>query len=162
VSELRLASLLTTLAMVACASGRQATAVAWKAAEPANFEPPAIRVEVAAQESASIPPAPIEAPGPRSDAPTPTWSAIYARYLAPGTEGGCARSRGCHAEAMSDASSTYAWLAQRGYIAGAESALVKSNSCLHWFGGNMPPRGGANSDAARDLAAWVAAGAPNN
>ena len=160
-NAIRLASSLTTLALVACASGRQAPAVAWKAAEPAHFEAPAVRVEVAAPDAASAPPAPVETTSPQPEAPT--WSAIYARYLAPGTEGGCARSRTCHAAAMSDASSTYSWLAQRGYIAGTQSSLVsKTNSCLHWFGGNMPPRGGANDEAARDLTAWVAAGAANN
>jgi hypothetical protein len=61
---------------------------------------------------------------------------------------------------MSDAPTAYDWLARRGYIDGTRSALVsKSNSCLRWFGGNMPPRGEANADAARDLEAWVAAGA---
>jgi hypothetical protein len=64
---------------------------------------------------------------------------------------------------MSDAPSAYEWLAQRGYIAGPQSALVsRSNSCLRWFGGNMPPRGTANDTAARDLEAWATAGASNN
>jgi hypothetical protein len=97
-----------------------------------------------------------------SAAPPPTWSAIYARYLGPGTVGACARTRACHASEMSDAASTYSWLAQRGYIAGAQSALVGSNSCLRWFGGNMPPRGAGDAEAVRDLEAWVAAGAANN
>jgi hypothetical protein len=64
---------------------------------------------------------------------------------------------------MSDAASAYSWLEQRGYISGAQSALVsKTNSCLTWFGGNMPPRGGRDEDAERDLGAWAAAGARNN
>jgi hypothetical protein len=64
---------------------------------------------------------------------------------------------------MTDAPSAYGWLVQRGYIDGARSVLVsKTNSCLRWFGGNMPPRGEANGGAARDLEAWVAAGAPEN
>jgi hypothetical protein len=64
---------------------------------------------------------------------------------------------------VADASSAYAWLEKRGYIAGVQSPLVSSsNSCLRWFGGNMPPRGKVNSQAARDLTAWAAAGAPND
>jgi hypothetical protein len=91
----------------------------------------------------------------------PTWATIYARYLGPGTEANCARSH-CHAAVMPDADSTYRWLAQRGYIAGERSALVGGNSCLRWFGGNMPPKGVPNESAARDLTAWAAAGALDN
>jgi hypothetical protein len=90
------------------------------------------------------------------------WADIYATYLAPGTTGGCGRSRPCHADVMADAGSAYTWLAQRGYIAGAQSPLVSKNSCLRWFGGNMPPRGEPNEAAVRELQAWVAAGAPEN
>ena len=94
---------------------------------------------------------------------TPTWSGIFARYLAVGTEGGCGRSGACHAPEMAQASSAYDWLEQRGYIAGTKSPIASaSNSCLRWFGGNMPPRGKPNEKAARDLIAWVAAGAPND
>jgi hypothetical protein len=61
---------------------------------------------------------------------------------------------------MRDASSAYDWLARRGYIDGARSALVSpANSCLRWFGGNMPPQARPAEDATRDLQAWVAAGA---
>lgn len=94
--------------------------------------------------------------------PAPTWASVYARYFGPGTAGSCGRSRACHADVMVDADSAYQWLAQRGYIAGAQSPLVGSNSCLRWFGGNMPPRGAPNEEAARDLGAWAAAGAQNN
>jgi hypothetical protein len=88
---------------------------------------------------------------------------LFAHYFAAGTEGACGRSRACHAADAVDASSAYAWLEERGYIAGARSPLVSaSNSCLRWFGGNMPPRGKANAQAAEDLTAWVAAGAPND
>jgi hypothetical protein len=91
------------------------------------------------------------------------WEGLYARYFAPGTEGGCASAHACHAEAMGDADSAYTWLAQRGYIAGMRSPLVSpTNSCLKWFGGNMPPRGKANDSAVRDIEAWVADGARNN
>jgi hypothetical protein len=92
----------------------------------------------------------------------PTWSAIYARYLSPHSDGGCGRSD-CHADVMGDPASAYAWLAQWGYIAGTRSPLVSTtNSCLVWFGGNMPPSGAPNDAALRDLTAWVAAGAPQN
>jgi hypothetical protein len=61
---------------------------------------------------------------------------------------------------MRDASAAYGWLARRGYIDGTRSALVSpANSCLRWFGGNMPPRARPAEDATRDLQAWVAAGA---
>jgi hypothetical protein len=102
------------------------------------------------------------APAP-SSVPSPTWSQIYAAYFAPRTTGGCGRSRTCHADTMADASTAYGWLTQRGYIDGTRSALVsKTNSCLRWFGGNMPPRGNPDGDATRDLEAWVAAGAPED
>ncbi len=95
--------------------------------------------------------------------PTPTWTEIYATYFAPGTAGSCARAGKCHPDVMADATSAYTWLAQRGYVAGAHSALVsKTNSCLRWFGGNMPPGAAPNEDAVRDLEAWVALGAPAN
>jgi len=93
----------------------------------------------------------------------PTWDAIYGRYFGPHSEGGCGRTGGCHANEMSDSTSAYSWLADRGYIAGTTSALVsRTNSCLRWFGGNMPPRGAPNEDAVRDLTAWVAAGATSH
>ena len=101
-----------------------------------------------------------EAPAP--SLPPPRWATLYGRYFAPGTAGSCGRSHGCHADVMGDADSAYQWLSQRGYIAGAQSALVGTNSCLRWFGGNMPPRGTSNEEAARDLSAWAAAGAQNN
>jgi hypothetical protein len=83
--------------------------------------------------------------------------------MAPGTEGSCGRTGRCHARQMADATSAYEWLKQRGYIAGAESALASNaNSCLRWFGGNMPPGGHANPQAAAAVAAWVAIGAPEN
>jgi hypothetical protein len=152
-------SALGCLALVACGGAAVSPASAWKAADPAPVIAPPVRMEVAAQEPSALPPArePSE-----SAAPAPTWTAIYARYLGPGTVGGCAGTRACHASVMSDAATTYSWLAQRGYIAGPQSALVGSNSCLRWFGGNMPPRGASDTDAARELEAWVAAGAANN
>jgi hypothetical protein len=129
--------------------------------------------------SASLPQDPIATPAPvspvaASDAvvegesfsparAAPRWSWLFAQYFAAGTEGACGRSRACHAADIMDASSAYEWLERHGYIAGVQSPLVStSNSCLRWFGGNMPPRGMPNSQAAQDLTAWVAAGAPND
>lgn len=152
-------SILGCLALVACAGGRQAAPAAWKAADRAPVEAQPVRMEVAAQEPPGPPPAPVRT---EIAAPVPTWTAIYARYFAPGTAGGCASTSACHAKTMSDAPSTYSWLAQRGYITGSRSALVGNNSCLRWFGGNMPPHPSRNEDAVRDLQAWVAAGAAND
>lgn len=93
----------------------------------------------------------------------PTWSALFAEYFGPGSPGSCGRASRCHAEDMHDAASAYTWLSRRGYIDGTRSALVSpSNSCLRWFGGNMPPQGQPAEDATRDLQAWVAAGAPDD
>src|SRR5271165_18228 len=145
----RVASSLGCLALFACAGARQVLPDVPKAADVAHFEVQPTQEAAAAQEASVAPPLPTEA---EVETPAPTWSAIYARYLGPGTEGGCGRSRACHAATMSDAPSAYSWLAQRGYIAGAQSPLVSAtNSCLRWFGGNMPPRGGANDHATRDL-----------
>jgi hypothetical protein len=88
----------------------------------------------------------------------PTWAALYQSYLASGTEGHCAS---CHSE-TSSASGTYTWLQGRGYIAGTTSTLVASGSCLTWFGGNMPPGGPNDAQAASDMTAWAADGAQNN
>jgi hypothetical protein len=96
---------------------------------------------------------------PAPSTPAPTWAAIYDRYLAAHGSGGCARSAACHRSQMGDAPSAYQWLRQRGYIDGTGSALVRSNSCLRWFGGNMPPHGNDDPRAVVDLSAWVAAGA---
>ena len=102
-------------------------------------------------------------PPPHAVPPPPTWSAIYAAYFGEGSAGSCGRSRSCHADEMRDAGAAYDWLARRGYIDGTQSALVRANSCLRWFGGNMPPQGQASSDdARRELEAWVAAGAPDD
>jgi hypothetical protein len=100
---------------------------------------------------------------PPSREPAPTWSTLYDRYFSQTSEASCGRSRKCHASEMADAASAYTWLSQRGYISGQASAIASTrNSCLHWFGGNMPPGGKPNPRAVEDLSAWVAAGAPNN
>ena len=91
--------------------------------------------------------------------PAPTWSALYAEYLASGTEGNC---QGCHGSQMGSASAAYSFLQGKGYISGASSSLVKGSSCLSWFGGNMPPGGPSDAKAAAAMSAWVAAGAQND
>jgi hypothetical protein len=100
-------------------------------------------------------------PAERDDA-APTWSQVFDRHFASGTAASCGRSHECHASQMGDAPSAYTWLRQRGYIDGTQSALVRANSCLRWFGGNMPPRGSDDPTAVSDLSAWVAAGASEN
>jgi hypothetical protein len=135
--------------------------VAERLAQPSARPEIVLDAAIVVTPSATVPaPSAAPAPPPMSDAPT--WTAIYARYLGPSTEGGCGRARACHAQAMADAPSAYEWLAHRGYIAGPRSPLVMSNSCLRWFGGNMPPKGNTNEQAARDLTAWANAGAANN
>jgi hypothetical protein len=90
----------------------------------------------------------------------PTWGAIFGNYLAAGTPGDCGH---CHGE-MAAAQSAYTWLQGRGYIGGGSPALTDSSqSCLSWYGGNMPPRGPSSlSSAKADMDAWAAAGAQNN
>ena len=65
---------------------------------------------------------------------------------------------------MSSASKGYTWLKGKGYITNASSPLVDSSqSCLSWFGGNMPPSGpSSNAAATTAMKAWAAAGAANN
>jgi hypothetical protein len=104
--------------------------------------------------------------GPQNDggpAAAPTWSLIYSSYLAGGTVGDCSSSS-CHSSEMSSASNGYAWLRAHGYISGASSSLVNSNSsCLSWYGGNMPPNGPTSlANAQADMDAWAKAGALNN
>jgi hypothetical protein len=112
----------------------------------------------ASSRESQLPEAPRASAAPVEPAP-PTWSQVYGRYLAVDSAASCARSVACHASQMGDASSAYEWLRQRGYIDGTQSSLVRSNSCLRWFGGNMPPRGADDPRAVVDLRAWVAAGA---
>jgi len=142
-------------ALVGCSTTHRSPEVAGIHIDAHGLEPPsesAVQAKGSTQES-SIPSARLE----------PTWGLIYARYFAPETEGGCGRAGACHRSQTADAASTYEWLSERGYIAGTQSPLVSpTNSCLRWFGGNMPPRGQPNASAARDLNAWVAAGAKND
>jgi hypothetical protein len=89
-----------------------------------------------------------------------TWTHVYKTYLAGSTPGDCTQ---CHGE-LSSPPAAYAWLASRGYIAGASTTLTSTSaSCLTWYGGNMPPGGPTSSpQAVADMDAWAAAGAPNN
>jgi hypothetical protein len=65
---------------------------------------------------------------------------------------------------MSSAKNAYSWLTSQGYINGTGSPLTDpQQSCLSWYGGNMPPRGPTSlSGAKADMDAWAAAGAQNN
>jgi hypothetical protein len=84
----------------------------------------------------------------------PTFTAIFNAYLT-----GC---KMCHTQTQSSRA-TYLWLRSQGYITGASPALVDSaQSCLSWYGGNMPPGGGDNATAVADMNAWAAAGALDN
>jgi hypothetical protein len=95
-----------------------------------------------------------------------TWTGIYNAYFATGTIGHCA---GCHSDAgrvvpLNSASVAYDSLQSVGQIAGTASPIaIAGQSRLTWFGGDMPPNGPTTApDAAQAIAAWVAAGAPNN
>jgi hypothetical protein len=147
--------LLSAVASTAsCAVPSQPVARAPRVAVAAHDDPPPVR---AIENSRSV--------VARDDGarPAPTWSEVFDRYLAPGTDGACGRSRACHAAEVRDAASAYGWLAQRGYIAGTDSPIASTtNSCLRRLGGNMPPRGGDNAQAAIDVRAWAAAGARND
>lgn len=104
-------------------------------------------------------PPPPDSGGPPPPPPTPTWSSIFNDYLSGSAEGRC---YACHSEGSS-AKNLYSWLQGRGYISGASSALVDpSQSCLSWYGGNMPPSGPNDAKAVTDMNAWATAGAANN
>jgi hypothetical protein len=108
-------------------------------------------------------PTPTPAPTtPPSTGGAPTWTKIWTSYLAAGTIGNCAAS-GCHAQ-TSTASGAYSWLSGKGQITATNAPIADtSQSCLSWLGGDMPPSGpGSSAAAASDLAAWAAAGAPND
>jgi hypothetical protein len=84
----------------------------------------------------------------------PTFSSLFNAYLT-----GC---KMCHTQ-TSSSNATYLWLRSQGYITGSSPALVStSQSCLSWYGGNMPPGGGDDAAAVTDMNAWAAAGALNN
>jgi hypothetical protein len=89
-----------------------------------------------------------------------TWTTVFNNYLAGSTKGRCSS---CHSQGSSKAN-LYSWLKSKGYINGTSSALVDSNqSCLSWYGGNMPTNGPSSwSQAVSDMNSWAAAGAQNN
>lgn len=89
-----------------------------------------------------------------------TWTTVFNNYLAGSTKGRCSS---CHSQGSSK-SNLYSWLAGKGYINGKSSALVDPNqSCLSWYGGNMPTNGPSSwSQAVSDMNSWAAAGAQNN
>jgi hypothetical protein len=89
-----------------------------------------------------------------------TWTTVFNNYLAGSTKGRCSS---CHSQGSSKAN-LYSWLKGKGYINGTSSALVDSNqSCLSWYGGNMPTNGPSSwSQAVTDMNSWAAAGAQNN
>ncbi len=88
-----------------------------------------------------------------------TWTSIFNNYMAGSREGRCSS---CHSQG-STAAKLYSWLSGKGYISGTKSALVSSSqSCLSWYGGNMPPSGPSDAKAVSDMNAWAASGAPNN
>jgi len=88
---------------------------------------------------------------------------IYTSYMKSGTAGNCG-STFCHPQAGS-ASGAFSYLQSQGYMSGSPPRLVKQGqSCLSWYGGNMPIGGGGgnNTQAVTDMNAWAAAGAMNN
>ena len=89
-----------------------------------------------------------------------TWTTVFNTYLAGSTKGRCSS---CHSQGSSKAN-LYSWLKNKGYINGTKSALVDSSqSCLSWYGGNMPTNGPSSwSQAVTDMNSWAAAGALNN
>jgi hypothetical protein len=89
-----------------------------------------------------------------------TWTTIFNSYMAGSTKGRCSA---CHSQGSSK-SNLYTWLKGKGYINGTKSALVDPNqSCLSWYGGNMPTNGPSSwTQAVSDMNAWAAAGAQNN
>jgi hypothetical protein len=89
-----------------------------------------------------------------------TWTTVFNTYLAGSTKGKCSS---CHSQGSSKAN-LYSWLKSKGYINGTSSSLVSTKqSCLSWYGGNMPTNGPSSwAQAVTDMNAWVAAGAQNN
>ena len=86
----------------------------------------------------------------------PTWTQLHTLYLKSGTIGNCPH---CHSSTGS-ASSAFTWIKSKGY---SPAALVdKNQSCLSWFGGNMPSSGVTSAAATKDFNAWFAAGGLNN
>jgi hypothetical protein len=85
---------------------------------------------------------------------------VWTNYLKGGTVGNCSH---CHGQ-TSSASAAYSWLKGKGQIGGSKPALTDpAQSCLTWYGGNMPTNGPSQvANAVNDMNAWAAAGAANN
>ncbi|HEX4337487.1 MAG TPA: hypothetical protein VH062_16345 [Polyangiaceae bacterium] len=103
-------------------------------------------------------PTPPVMPGAISGAPG-TWTHIFTAYLQTGAVGNCTY---CHPQ-MADPAKSYKWLDGEGYMDGKGSPLVTSDSCLSWYGGDMPPgTPPAAADAKAEMDTWAAAGAHND
>jgi hypothetical protein len=93
----------------------------------------------------------------------PTWTDLYNTYFAAGTIGNCTQ---CHAADMVTPASSFSWLNSSSlmYLDPTDPLLLDTTqSCLSWFGGNMPPAGPTtNATAVKDFTAWAKAGAKNN
>jgi hypothetical protein len=88
-----------------------------------------------------------------------TWTHIFTTYMAAGTFGNCTP---CHKE-MSNASKSYKWLADQGYMGGTAPSLTGSSSCLSWYGGDMPPGKQPPLDAAvEEMNLWAKMGGRND
>jgi len=93
------------------------------------------------------------------NATAPTWTAIFNSYLAVGKVGNCGQ---CHGQ-LSSPKASYSWFQSQGYIGGSSPPLTDpSQSCLSWYGGNMPPGGQSDSRAVADMDSWAKAGAKND
>jgi hypothetical protein len=93
----------------------------------------------------------------------PTFSAIYAKYFAPGAIVDCATGGTCHAD-FKTAQGGWAFLAKFGQVGMVPPGLTDPNvSWLTWYGGIMPqPNTPCNPQAVADLNAWAAAGGKDN
>jgi hypothetical protein len=75
---------------------------------------------------------------------------------------------GCHSSPKAGvqcdtASNCFQTLTSSGYLDGSTNPpLLGNQSCLSWFGGDMPPGGQTAGQAVTDFQAWAAAGAQNN
>src|SRR5260221_518934 len=106
------------------------------------------------------PPSPSLGPGgPSGD--YGTWTHLFNTYLAASTVGNCTQ---CHRRDMSNASASYKYLKDGGYVGGPSPLLTSMGaSCLSWYGGDMPPRGPkSHADAMKEFDSWAAVGGRNN
>jgi hypothetical protein len=88
------------------------------------------------------------------DVGAPTWTTIFDSYFT--------MCKTCHVE-MTTPDGAYSWLMSQGFIDGAFSPLVSpAQSCLAWYGGDMPPGGTSNPAAVAAMNAWAAAGAQDS